>query len=86
MMYEVWNPDDGEIRDILADEETEAVEELRRRDDDDWEAPDSYPVAVRAKGESEWRYYDAMREYWPSFSASALSDRPEGFELPEDEP
>lgn len=84
MIYEVWNPDAGEVKEIEASAPRWAAEAYREQDGDDFEAPEEVHLAARRKGDTGWEFFSVTRDYSPSFHASRLAAAPDGFELPEE--
>lgn len=83
-IWEVWNPDTWEIKEVGGSQARCAAETYREEDPDDWEAGESITLAVRKKGELEWEFFNVLRECNPTYSAE-VAERPEGFEMPDDE-
>ena len=83
-IWEVWNPEEGETKEIYGFNARYAAESYRDKDPDDWEAGEVVTLAVRKKGATEWEFFDVRRGYDPVYSAASV-DRPEGFEMPDEE-
>lgn len=83
--WEVWNPDDGVVKEFGGSQARFAAEAYREEDADDWEEGETLTLAVRKKGTAEWQFFEVLREYDPTYTAVTVK-RPDDFELPDEEP